>query len=181
LYSLILSSKLPKAKDFKRWVTSEILPTIRKHGAYITGDALDKLLNNPASVMDLLYLLKNEREKKEALIDYVEEIAPKARYHDIILQCSTAIPVSVIAKDYGMTAVVFNKLLHSFRVQYKVADTWLLYKEHSDKRYTVSRTYHVKGRTAAVHTYWTQRGRKFIYELLKYYGILPQIELAGVM
>ena len=176
LYSLMLSSKLPAAKAFKRWVTSEILPSVRKHGAYITGDRLDKLLTNPASVTKLFNLLKAEREKKETLLDCIEKLTPKARYYDIILQCDTAIPITIIAKDYGMTAVVFNRLLHSFRLQFNIGGTWLLYKEHSNNGYTISKTYYIKGKSAAIHTYWTQKGRRFIYDLLKWHGILPQIE-----
>jgi len=123
LYSLILSSKLPAAKTFKRWVTSEILPSVRKHGAYIKDRKLDELLTNPASVTKLFNLLKSEREKKDALHDLVEKIAPKAFYCDVILNCDNSIPVSVIAKDYGMTAVSFNKLLNGIGVQYSVGGT----------------------------------------------------------
>jgi len=112
LYAVILRSDKIKAKAFRRWITQEVLPTIRKHGAYITEGKLDELLTNPASVMKLFNLLKAEREKKEALHDYIETIAPKARYYDVILKCDNSIPVSVIAKDYGMTAVSFNKLLN---------------------------------------------------------------------
>ena len=181
LYSLILSSKLPAAKAFKRWVTSEILPSVRKHGAYITDSTLDKLLNNPASVAKLFNLLKAEREKKEALQDYVEAIAPKAFYCDVILKCDNNIPVSVIAKDYGMTAAAFNKLLKGLGVQYSVGGTWVLYNKYSNNGYTVTRTYHVSERTAAVHTYWTQKGRHFIYEILKCFGVLPEAEKGGLV
>ena len=180
LYSLILSSKLPAAKAFKRWVTSEILPSIRKHGAYITDGKLDELLTNPASVTKLFTLLKSEREKKETLLDYVETIAPKARYYDVILKCENALPVSVIAKDYGMTAVSFNKLLNGLGVQYSVGGTWLLYKKYCNQGYTVTRTYHINDTTASVSTYWTQKGRYFVYEILKFFGITPEAEKGGI-
>jgi phage antirepressor YoqD-like protein len=181
LYSLIFSSKLATAKAFKRWVTSEILPTIRKHGAYITDDKLDELLTNPASVTKLFNLLKAEREKKDALLDYVEAIAPKAQYYDLILKCENTIPVSVIAKDYGMTAVSFNKLLNGLGVQYSVGGTWLLYKKYCNNGYTITRTYHVNETTADVRTYWTQKGRHFLYVILKWYGVLPEAEKGGVL
>jgi len=181
LYSLILSSNLPAAKAFKRWVTSEILPSVRKHGAYITDGKLDELLTNPASVAKLFNLLKAEREKKQALLDYVDAIAPKARYCDVILKCENSIPVSVIAKDYGMTAVSFNKLLNGLGVQYSVGGTWVLYKRYCDNGYTVTRTYHVNDKTASVNTYWTQKGRHFIYEVLKCFGVLPEAEKGGIL
>lgn len=179
LYSLMLSSKLPAARAFKRWVTSEILPSVRKHGAYITGDKLDELLTNPVSVTKLFNLLKAERKKKQALLDYVEAIVPKAFYCDVILKCDNSIPVSVIAKDYGMTAVSFNKLLNGLGVQYSVGGTWVLYKKYSNHGYTITRTYHVNETTADVHTYWTQKGRHFIYEILKFFGVLPEAEKGG--
>ena len=179
LYSLILSSKLPTAKAFKRWVTSEVLPSIRKHGSYINGETLEKLLSNPDLAMKYFAMLKAEREQKEALEGYIEGIKPKVQYYDIILQCDSAIPISVIAKDYGITAVAFNRILNDFEVQYKVGKTWVLYKDHCNNGYTISKTYHVNETTAVIHTYWTQKGRQFIYELLKWYGILPQVERKG--
>ena len=180
LYSLMLSSKLPAAKAFKRWVTSEVLPSVRKHGAYITDSKLDELLKNPASVTKMFNLLKAEREKKQELLDYVETIAPKARYCDAILKCNNAIPVSVIAKDYGMTAISFNKLLNGLGIQYNVGGTWVLYKRFCNHGYTITRTYHVNEETADVRTYWTQKGRHFLYETLKWYGVLPESEKGGI-
>jgi Prophage antirepressor len=176
LYTAIIGSKLPNAREFKRWITSDILPSIRKYGGYITGDTLERLLSDPELAVKYFSMLKTEREKKEALEDRIEVLAPKVRYYDLILQCDTPIPVSVISKDYGMTAIVFNKLLHSFEVQYNIGGTWLLYKNHAGKGYTITKTYHVRGKTSAIHTCWTQKGRQFIYELLKWHGILPQVE-----
>jgi len=176
LYSLILSSKLPTAKKFKHWVTSEVLPSIRKHGAYITENTLDDLLNNPDTAIRLFTTLKEEREKKEALEKQIEIIAPKARYYDLILQCDTAIPITVIAKDYGMSAASLNKLLYDLKVQYKVDGIWVLYQKHSNQGYTVTQTHYVNNEQMAImHTYWVQRGRRFIYDLLKYWKILPEI------
>jgi len=179
LYRLIIRSKLPAAVKFEKWVFDDVLPSIRKYGSYITSEMLEEILSNPEFAIKYFTMLKAERDKCKTLSEQIEVLAPKARYYDVILQCSTAIPVSVIAKDYGMTAVAFNKLLNSFGVQYKIGGTWLLYKEHLDKQYTVSKTYHIQDRAAAIHTYWTQRGRKFLYELLKQHGILPEIERTG--
>jgi hypothetical protein len=79
-----------------------------------------------------------------------------------------------------MTTVAFNKLLHGLRVQYKIGDTWLLYQDYADKGYTLSRTFYVSDRISSVHTYWTQRGRWFLYGLLGDIGILPLGEKANV-
>jgi Prophage antirepressor len=178
LYSLILSSKLPQAKAFKRWVTAEVLPTVRKHGAYATSDTLDDMLRNPKFAEALIRKLAAEREKTAALEDLAEELAPKALYCDLILQSKNAVPVSLIAKDYGMSATAFNRLLYGFTIQYPVAGTWLLYQEYAGRGYTHTRTYRVNDSTSAMHTCWTQKGRLFLYETLKSCGILPLIEKA---
>ncbi|MDL2233259.1 phage antirepressor [Ruminococcaceae bacterium OttesenSCG-928-L11] len=176
LYSLILSSKLPTAKKFKRWVTSEILPSIRKHGAYVTDDMLDNLVRDPNLAYELFCKLQAERGKTAALEERVEQLAPKARYCDLILQCKNALPISLIAKDYDMSAVSFNRMLHDFGIQHKVRGTWLLYQKYSGKGYTASNTFYTPGGLAVMHTCWTQKGRLFLYNMLAYYGILPSME-----
>lgn len=178
LYSLILSSKLPTAKKFKRWVTSEILPSIRKHGAYLTDETLRQVLRSPEFAVQLFQELQSEKEKTAALEEYLEEAAPKAHYCDTVLTCSNALPVSIIAKDYSMTAIAFNRLLNDLGIQYRLGSTWLLYKEWDGKGYTHSRTYHINDKTAVVHTYWTQKGRMFLYDRLAWFGILPISESA---
>jgi phage antirepressor YoqD-like protein len=75
-----------------------------------------------------------------------------------------------------MSAISFNKLLHGLGVQYKVGNTWLLYQKHANKGYTASRTYYSGHRSTTVHTCWSQKGRRFLYDLLKWYGILPVSE-----
>ncbi|MCL2866827.1 MAG: phage antirepressor KilAC domain-containing protein [Clostridia bacterium] len=173
LYRLIIRSKLPVAERFERWVFDEVLPTIRKHGAYATHDTLDDLLRSPKFAEKLIQQLDREREKYAALEGLATEMAPKADYCELVLYSKNLVPVSLIAKDYGMSAVRFNKLLHDLGIQYKAAGTWLLYQKHADKGYTKTRTYYTGDKTVAVHTCWTQKGRQFLYEFLKYYGILP--------
>ncbi|MCL2816416.1 MAG: phage antirepressor KilAC domain-containing protein [Oscillospiraceae bacterium] len=175
LYSLILSSKLPQAKAFKRWVTSEVLPSIRKYGAFIVEDTLSKMIGNSEFTEALLDSLAEEHAKNIALEDKIETLAPKARYCDKVLLSGEALQTSVIAKDYGMTAIAFNRLLHDLGIQYRIGNTWLLYKEYADKGYTKTKTYYTPGGTAVVHTYWLQKGRLFLYELLAFAGIFPQV------
>jgi prophage antirepressor-like protein len=100
-YPIEIQQRILRLKLFKRWVTSEVLPSIRKHGAYIMDNVLDQLLENPEAAMKFLATLKEERGKKEALEKRIEEIEPKAQYYDTILQCPGAVHVSIIAKDYG--------------------------------------------------------------------------------
>lgn len=185
LYSLILSSKLPKAKEFKHWVTSEVLPAIRKHGMYAT----EELLDNPDFAIAAFMALKEEREKRKALETTVDvqkqqisELQPKASYYDVVLNCKDLVSVSEIAKDYGKSAKWLNEKLHELKVQFKQGKKiWLLYQKYAEKGYTSTKTQTFNGSDgkvhSKVHTYWTQKGRLFIYDLLKDQGILPEIEL----
>lgn len=184
LYSLILRSQLPAAKRFKHWVTSEVLPAIRRHGMYVT----EELIANPDLAIAAFQALKAEREKRIALEEAVAiqaqqivELKPKASYYDAVLKCKDAVNISVIAKDYGWSAQRMNEYLHQKGVQYKQADIWLLYQKHAGCGYTKTNT-HVYEDTCGrehtkVHTKWTQKGRLFIYELLKADGVYPQIEM----
>src|SRR5690625_1222785 len=86
LYALIFSSNLPKAKEFKRWVTSEVLPSIRKHGTYMTAETIEKALTDPDTIIRLATTLKEEREQRLIAEQRINELQPKASYYDLILQ-----------------------------------------------------------------------------------------------
>lgn len=183
LYSLILGSKLSSAKRFKRWVTSEVLPSIRKHGLY----AMDDLIENPDLAISALTAFKAEREKAKALENTVAvqnqqiaELRPKADYYDVVLNCKDLVPISTIAKDYGWSAKHMNSYLHDHGIQYKQGDIWLLYQKYAERGYTRTKTYTYPGNDGAVHskvhTYWTQQGRLFLYDTLKADNILPVME-----
>lgn len=176
LYRLIIRSKLLAAERFEKWVFDEVLPIIRKHGAYATDDTLDEMMRNSEFTETLIKRLEKERDKNAVLEEIAADMVPKAMYCDTILRCKNVVPVSLIAKDYGMAAARFNAMLHGLGVQYRVAGTWLLYQKYAGKGYTKTHTYHVNGFTATMHTYWTQKGRMFLYELLKNFGILPLME-----
>jgi phage antirepressor YoqD-like protein len=177
LYRLIIRSKLPAAR-FEAWVCDDILPTIRKCGAYATRDTMDELRRRPESAGDLIRKLEKERERFEVMEELATEMAPKALYCDLVLQSKSLVPVSVIAKDYGMSATNFNALLHRLGVQYKIGGTWLPYQKYAGKGYTKTRTYYVDAYTTAVYTCWTQKGRMFLYDILKECGILPLADRA---
>ena len=183
LYSLILSSKLPTAKKFKRWVTSEVLPQIRRHGLY----AMDELLDNPDLAIEALTKLKEERQKRKELEEanriqqiQIAELQPKASYYDVILNCKDLVSITKIAKDYGMSGQKLNNPLHEKKVQFKQGTIWLPYQNYAEKGYTSTKTHTYLGNDGETHSkqsmYWTQKGRIFIYELLKKDGILPTIE-----
>lgn len=110
----------------------------------------------------------------------IEELQPKASYYDMILQCKDLIAATVIAKDYGMSAKKFNAMLHDMGVQFKQGDTWVLYAKYQGKGYLKSKTHNyadVDGiQHSREHSYWTQKGRLFLYDFLKQEGILPLLE-----
>ena len=176
LYRLIIRSKLPAAEKFERWVFEEILPSIRQHGAYVTDKVLEAAIKSQDFAFDLFQKLLSEKGKNIALQGEVNSLAPKAQYCDVILQCKNTVPVSIIAKDYGYSAVAFNRLLHSLRIQYKCGKTWLLYQCFAGQGYTQFRTYYTADGIAVIHTHWTQKGRMFLYHALHREGILPMIE-----
>lgn len=187
LYSLIMSSKLPTAKKFKHWVTSEVLPAIRKHGGYLTPEKVEEALLTPDFLIKLATELKVEREaRKHAELEaasakqVIGELKPKADYTDRILSSKGTVTTTAIAKDYGMSATGFNKLLHELHVIYKIEKQWFLYAKYQAKGYTHSKTFafrHSDGRPDCnIQTEWTQKGRLFLYEFLKGKKVLPMIE-----
>lgn len=180
LYSLIFSLKLESAKRFKRWVTSEVLPAIRKHGVYATDNVIENTLNNPDYIINILTEYKKEREHNLLLQQQVGELKPKADYYDQILKSKKLITVNAIAKDYGMSAQALNKILHDLKVQFKQSGQWLLYAKYHDKGYTSSEPHKYTKKDGTedfkLHTKWTQKGRIFLYNLLKDNDILPTIE-----
>ena len=174
LYSLILSSKLPKAKVFKRWVTSEVIPSIRKHGAYLTPQMREEIVNNPETLITICNQLIQERAKTAQLETLVTELKPKADYYDQVLESPEALPATIIAKDYGMPTVAFNKMLTGkFKVQYKVGNIYVLCQPYAGLGYMITKTETLKNGLTVTHSYWTQKGRCFLYNLLKKQNIVP--------
>lgn len=194
VYALVFSSKLESAKRFKRWVTSEVLPTIRKTGGYVNNDELfietyfSQVDESTKSMLrSTLATVREVNEKNRQLQQTVAvqnqqitEMKPKVTYYDIVLQCPDTIAISVIAKDYGKSAKWMNNYLNTKGIQYKQGDVWLLYQKYAEKGYTKTKTIVYDGVDAnnhsKIHTYWTQKGRLFIYDLMKSDGNLPLIE-----
>ena len=183
LYSLILKSKKSEAKQFKRWVTSDVLPTIRKHGAYMTDKKAQDVLHGNG-LADLLIQageqIKSLEFDKQQLQVELEEVREKTTYLDLILESPDDILTTQIAQDYGYSAVSFNRILHDLRIQRKVNKQWVLYSKYMGKGYIGSRTSDFvdsKGiARTSITTTWKQKGRKFLYEVLKKNGYLPLVE-----
>ena len=188
IYHLLLTSTKPEAKHCQRWRTTEVIPSVRQNGGYILGqdsmdaaelaDAAKQVAQNVLSGREQwIQDLRLENEAKAALL---REWEPKVRYHDAILQSQGAIPIGVIAKDYGFSAQWLNSYLHERRIQYKRAGTWLLYQPYANKGYTQTRTIWDGTPYSKLLTYWTQKGRAFLYDFLREDGILPLSERMNV-
>ena len=179
LYDVILDSRKPNAKLFRKWITSEVIPSIRKTGLYVNPNApID-----PEFLRRMADEIENHRRKIAVLKTQVAELQPKAAYYDLILQCPDLVSTSQIAKDYGMSAKAFNSLLHKLGVQFNQGGVWLLYQKFAQLGWTSTKTHVFTDKYGhehcRVHTYWTQRGRLGLYELLKQNGYLPTIEQAA--
>jgi toxin-antitoxin system, toxin component, bro family len=169
LYSLILSSKLPTAKQFKRWVTSEVLPELRKTGSYS--------LTIPKTLPEALRAYADEVESHNATKaivaqqeQQIAEFKPVKDYVDKILSSKSCLAITQIAADYGLSAQELNKILHEAGLQRKVGDQWILYKQHMAKGFTKSETFtfcRSDGRLdSKITTKWTQKGRLEIHSIL---------------
>ncbi|WYU49983.1 phage antirepressor [Bacillus sp. FSL K6-0047] len=176
LYALIFTSRKPEAKSFKRWVTHEVLPTIRETGSYSVNQP-SYMINDPIARAEQWIRERKELEQERLRAAQYEE---KADYVDRILQSPGAITITQIAKDYGLSAVRLNQILKDEGVQFKRRDQWLLTARFAGKGYTKSQTTVIKrsdGREdARMHTVWTQKGRLFIHEIMKKHGYAANVE-----
>lgn len=180
LYDVILDSRKPEAKQFRKWVTSEVLPTIRKTGGYLAASqedtpelimarALQVAQRTIESHKQQLQMVSAERDH---YAEEVRELAPKAQYTDEVLQSTSTFTATQIAKDLGMSAVTLNAKLKRLGVQFYQSGQWMLTAKYQGKGYTDMRiAKYVDSRTDEVKTsqslVWTERGRLFINTLNK--------------
>ncbi len=179
-YKLAFKASNDVAEKFQDWVASEVLPAIRKHGAYMTNQKIEEILSDPDTIIKLATDLKAEREGRLIAEQRVNELTPKASYYDLVLKNESLVTITQIAKDYGMSGRELNAKLHDLKVQYKQGSTWLLYSKYQKTGWTHSDTIVVDRadgtKKAVMQTKWTQKGRLGLYELLKSNGVLPLIE-----
>lgn len=173
LYSLILSSKLPSAKKFKRWVTSEVLPAIRKTGAYQAKPKDNYQI--PATYGEALQLAATLQTK-------IEHDAPSLKYFHDQMRNPGLMTTTEIAKDYGWSARKLNKYLESKGVIYRQGNKWVIYQKYADKGYSQYEPFPYDNNKGVKNNLkWTQRGKKFIYDLLAKDGIYPILEQMNLL
>lgn len=183
VYRLIMRSNLPDAEKFQDWVCDEVLPTIRKHGAYMTQDVIERTLQDPDYLIRLATTLKEEKQKrieaesvaaKRGLIiaeqqKELTEAAPKVEYHDKVLSSQGFLTVNMIAASIGISDRKLNKLLCEWGVQYKESGSYQLYAPYRGKGYAKQIPYPYRDSMNQIktkqHLYWTEAGKKFIIEL----------------
>lgn len=166
LYKCIFRSNKPEAEEFTDWVASEVLPTIRKTGMYMTDNVWDNLMNDPTKFGEMLIEYGKVREENRRLNKTIEEQAPKVDYTEKVLASDNLLTVTQIAKDFGLSARKLNSILSNEKIQFKQGKQWFLYQEYADKGYTKSFTTVDEDGKVYVNTKWTQKGKQFIYDLL---------------
>ena len=165
LYALILSSKLPSARRFKHWVTSEVLPSIRREGGYLVARPEE----TDEEVLARGILVMQTTLQRRA--DEIALLQPKADYADEVLDSVSCLTTTQIAKELNMTGCELNNLLRTLRVQYRQSGQYLLYADYARLGYAQSRTLRIRFSNGRVKTHhylvWTERGRYFIHRLVE--------------
>lgn len=188
IYRLIIRSKLPSAEKFEKWVFDEVIPSIRTNGGYIAGQETlsdDELMAKAIlvaqkKIAERDQLIEEQRQQINVKNQIIGELKPKADYYDEILKNPGLVTITQIAKDYGMSGKKMNDILHDLGIQYKQSGQWLLYDKYSKNGYTHSETVDIVRsdgrRDVKMNTKWKQKGRIFLYNMLKDNGIVPMIE-----
>ena len=165
LYALILSSKLESAKRFKHWVTSEVLPSIRKQGGYMVA------LENESNEVILSRALQIMQATIQRRDEQIAQLKPKADYAELVLDSVSCLTTTQIAKGMGMTAYELNRILCQKRIQYGQSGQYLLYAPFARQGLAQNRTRTFRDLFGAVHTttqlVWTEKGKEFIYKTLR--------------
>lgn len=191
VYRLVMRSKLPEAEKFQDWVCEEVLPAIRKDGAYLSEKALQRAVTDPEFFIGLANAIRKEKEQRleiesccteqQLLIDRqketIEELGKRSAYAETVLQNKDLVDITQIAQDYGLSGRRLNAILNEKRVQYKSGKQWILYAPYKGNGYVGSETSQLENGKTVMRTRWTQKGRLFIHDLLKADGILPVHEI----
>ncbi len=186
LYDVILESRKPDAKAFRKWVTSEVLPSIRKHGMYMTDNAIEKALENPDFLLITLQKLQSERDARikaeeeaqrqaeivhsqesiiSSQIEKIDILEEKTEFTDKVLKSNSLVNISQIANDYGLSGAALNQILKENKIIYWQGGQWNLYANYKQYGQSVTDYNDDKG-YVKMRLKWTHEGRMFIHRLL---------------
>jgi prophage antirepressor-like protein len=184
LYSLILRSRKPEAKSFKKWVTSVVLPSINKYGGYMTPQAVEEMVTSPDSMIKFFTEMKTLHKRideqtqtirvQDCLIadqeHSIQALKPAAEYADRVMDSTRLMPTNLIAKQLNMSAITLNKILHEEGVQYRSGECWVLTTKHQDSGYVKIVTHTITRSDGKPDTVkqmkWTEKGQRFIFDLI---------------
>ena len=156
LYALIVRSRKAEAKKFRKWITSEVLPTIRKHGAYMTDEVLEKTLEDPDYMIGLLTKLKEEKNLRLKV----------EKERDLLIHDDKTYTTTELAKELGFrSARAFNQELHNRGIQYPICGSWVLYSKYATEGYTELKQSYAPNGEIIYHAKWTGKGRMFLLKL----------------
>lgn len=181
LYSLILRSSKPEAKKFKKWVTSEVLPAIRKQGGYLTHAKTEEILANPDLLIELANQLKFERNEKAKYKSFlsmknglIEALSSDSQYLREVLESKSELTITEISKELGLSGRALNSRLIDLGIIYKLGKSYVLYAKYQAMGLTKTRTstfIHEGETMTSWQLVWTQKGKKFIHDLIKEKGL----------
>lgn len=162
LYQLVFSSNKQEAKEFRKWVTAEVLPSIRKHGVYATEDVINKTLEDPDFMIDILTKLKEEKTRR---VESEKTVA-------ILTHVNKNYTATEVAKEIGFkSATAMNKRLNILGIQYYQNGTWILYSKYADKGYVDIKQDVLDNGKIIYHRKFTQIGREFVLKLIEKEGL----------
>jgi prophage antirepressor-like protein len=171
-YDVLLQSSSPKVRPFRKWVTSEVLPAIRKSGGYM----LARDDETPEELMARALVIAQEtidrqKQRVHALESEVKELVPKAEYTDKVLQSTSTLTMTDVAKELGMSCQTLEKKLLAKKVIFKQSGNWFLTANYHDKGYTGTRTHYFTNYDGSIgtktRTAWSESGRRFVHQIIE--------------
>lgn len=177
-YDVILQSSSPRVKPFRKWVTSEVLPAIRKNGGYMStsnNDTPEEIMARAVMIAQETIKRREQRiemleQEKTLLTETIKEAAPKVEYFDKAMSSKSSYTTTQVAQEFGLSAKTLNARLAKMGVQYRQGGAWILYAKYQGNGYThtVSVPYMMANgeQGTQIQTRWTEKGRKFLHDLM---------------
>ena len=173
LYTLVLRSRKAEAKQFKRWITHEVLPTIRKHGAYMTDSVLEQVMKNPDTIYSLAAQLLEDKAKCEELSRQLKDAQPKAEYFDSFIRADGCICIRYCGKEFGIPQNTFVKLMLEHKYLYRDQKNRLMpFADKQARGFFIVRDFYTQSGVLGQQTLVTCKGKEHIRRQLKKWGII---------